>query len=182
MTKQRRITKSEWLSRALDILESSGIDAVRIEELARQLGVAKSGFYWHFKDRADLLRQMLNFWVDEYTSVVTANRALKDQPPQKRLENLMRVIRDYELNRLEAAMVVWAGADPDVQKVLDDVYQKRLAFVRSLFSEMGFTASDLEMRTYLLLGYMTSEHALCRHMSDAKWNKLLKLRMALLTK
>jgi hypothetical protein len=36
MKKSKRVTKSEWLSMALEVFEKSGIDAVRIEDLARQ--------------------------------------------------------------------------------------------------------------------------------------------------
>ena len=54
----------------------SGIVRVRVERLARDLGVAKSGFYWHFRDRADLLKQMLRYWSDEFTEAVV--RAIED--------------------------------------------------------------------------------------------------------
>jgi hypothetical protein len=35
-------------------------DAVRIEPLARALGVTKGGFYWHFDDRRALLEELLD--------------------------------------------------------------------------------------------------------------------------
>ena len=42
---------------------------MRIEPLARTLGVTKGGFYRHFKDRQSLLEEMLDAWertgVDE---------------------------------------------------------------------------------------------------------------------
>jgi AcrR family transcriptional regulator len=182
MKKQKRVTKSEWLSMALEVFEKSGIDAVRIEELARLFGIAKSGFYWHFKDRSDLLNQMLEYWTHEYTEVVIENQDIQGQPPEKRLEFLLRLVKEYELNRLEASMIVWAGSDPKVKKVLDDVYEKRLTFVRNFFSELGFKGNELEMRSQLLTGYMISEHSLSKSQPDTNWESQLELIIELLTK
>ncbi|MEP5089126.1 MAG: helix-turn-helix domain-containing protein, partial [Paracoccaceae bacterium] len=50
-----RVSKLDWLRKALEVFETNGIAAVRVVDLAQQLHVAKSGFYWHFKDRRDLL-------------------------------------------------------------------------------------------------------------------------------
>ena len=46
---------------------TSRVESLRVERLAKHLGVAKSGFYWHFKDRHALLRKLLRYWVKEYT-------------------------------------------------------------------------------------------------------------------
>ncbi|MHC4350247.1 MAG: TetR/AcrR family transcriptional regulator, partial [Planctomycetota bacterium] len=54
--KAMRKSKAHWFQAALAALAREGIQGVRVERLARDLGVAKSGFYWHFRDRDDLLR------------------------------------------------------------------------------------------------------------------------------
>ena len=60
-----RVSKDQWLAAAVTALEQGGVDAVRVERLARALDVSKSGFYWHFKDRADLLLELLEYWEEE---------------------------------------------------------------------------------------------------------------------
>ena len=52
--KQKRVNKNDWLVAAIDMLENDGIERVIIERLARKLGVSKSGFYWHFKNKKEL--------------------------------------------------------------------------------------------------------------------------------
>ncbi|MBW1609519.1 MAG: TetR/AcrR family transcriptional regulator, partial [Deltaproteobacteria bacterium] len=69
--KIKRVSKEQWLTKALDTLESSGVESVKIERLAKGLGISRSGFYWHFKNRQDLLEHLLDFWVREYTGIVT---------------------------------------------------------------------------------------------------------------
>ena len=64
-----RTPRSSWIDEGLRALAAGGADAVRVESLARALGVTKGGFYWHFDDRRALLEEMLDTWervsVDE---------------------------------------------------------------------------------------------------------------------
>ena len=43
-----------WIEAAFRRACGRGIDAVRVDPLAKQLGVTRGSFYWHFKDRAAL--------------------------------------------------------------------------------------------------------------------------------
>src|SRR3712207_4606049 len=53
---------SRWIEEGLRALAVGGPDAVRVEALARELGVTKGGFYNHFEDRPALLGEMLEAW------------------------------------------------------------------------------------------------------------------------
>jgi AcrR family transcriptional regulator len=52
---QKRLTRQDWIDAALEALETGGVPAVAVEPLASRLGVTKGSFYWHFKDRNELL-------------------------------------------------------------------------------------------------------------------------------
>ena len=65
---RKRVTKAEWQELALKVLASEGVQGVRVERLARDLGIAKAGFYWHFRDRRDLLQSILAYWANEFTT------------------------------------------------------------------------------------------------------------------
>ena len=47
--KSENLTREDWISGAWNMLGEGGLEGVRIEPLARQLGVTKGSFYWHFK-------------------------------------------------------------------------------------------------------------------------------------
>ena len=47
--KNKRVSKDQWLAKALDTLESSNVESVKIERLDKALGISRSGLYWHFK-------------------------------------------------------------------------------------------------------------------------------------
>jgi len=48
MSAPTRTPRSSWVEEGLQALARGGPEAVRIELLARALGVTRGGFYWHF--------------------------------------------------------------------------------------------------------------------------------------
>ena len=62
-SKATRLDAAAWVAAAFDALADGGIDAVRVEPLAKALGITKGSFYWHFADRRALLDAMLDAWM-----------------------------------------------------------------------------------------------------------------------
>src|SRR4051794_13061971 len=69
-----RTPRSAWIDAGLRAFAAGGVNAVRVEPLARELGVSKGGFYWYFEDRRTLLDELLDRWeqmfVDDVISAV----------------------------------------------------------------------------------------------------------------
>ena len=84
--RRARVSKSDWLKAGLEVLKKSGIEAVRVERLASNLGVAKSGFYYHFRDRHDLCKQMLDYWLALDGMPLLRERLLRAASPEERLK------------------------------------------------------------------------------------------------
>ena len=72
------------MQHALDTLHREGIQGVRIEKIARELGVTKGSFYWHFNDLGDLQQSILEFWCDKYSEVVTRHPEFRQGDPVAR--------------------------------------------------------------------------------------------------
>src|SRR3712207_8315932 len=76
MAAPTRTPRTSWIDEGLRALAAGGPDAVRIESLARALGVTKGGFYGYFDGRRALLDEMLDAWerssVDEVIERVEA--------------------------------------------------------------------------------------------------------------
>ena len=172
----KRVSKDQWLKKALNLLESKGVEAIKIENLARELNISRSGFYWHFKNRQDLLDHLLDFWVREYTGVVSNDPDIMQLDPKKRLLTVMEMIRDNQLTKYDLAMTSWAMLDSQVHKVVKRVVKMRLDYIRSIFAELGFEGDELEMRTRLFVCYHSWEDTMFPDLSSQKHSKLQKLR------
>lgn len=181
LTKKKRTSKYEWVEAALVVLEREGVDGIKIDRLARNLKIAKSGFYWHFQNRAKLLKEVLSYWRTEYTEVVINNGKQLDLPPEERLYAVMKMIEEHALDRYETHMKAWAGHDPEAAAVMADVYQQRFEFIRSIFSDMGFSGCDLDMRTRLWLCYAMNGKSMLLENSCDEGEDLIKIRHVILT-
>ena len=178
----KRVSKDQWLELALETLASHGVAAVKIERLAKALGTSRSGFYWHFKTRQDLLVRILDYWLHEFTGVVTDNPDVKKLDPKKRLRTVMDMIRNKNLTKYDLAIQSWAKTDPVANRVLRQVVKTRLDFLRSIFADLGFDGDELEMRARLFVCYHSWEDTMFPDLSDKKHSKLKNLRLELFTK
>jgi AcrR family transcriptional regulator len=70
MAAPTRTPRSSWIDQGLQALADGGPGAVRMEPLAKSLGVTRGGFYWHFADRDALLTEMLDTWERAATDEV----------------------------------------------------------------------------------------------------------------
>lgn len=174
--KKKGVSKEQWLVKALDMLETDGFNAVKIEKLAKQLGTSRSGFYYHFKNRQDLLQHLLSYWAEEYTSVITDNQDMKNLDAEQRLRTTMEMVREQKLPKYDLAMTAWAKVDPLVDKIVKRVVKIRLDFTRSIFEELGFTGYDLEMRARLFLCYHAWEEEMFADDNEDLNTKLQKAR------
>jgi CubicO group peptidase (beta-lactamase class C family) len=128
-------SKRDWLHAARLALLHQGRDGVRVEVLARALGVTKGSFYWHFKDRGDLMEALLREWEEE-TQLLTD--ALESLDPAGSLPAVLEELgrRNKSSERGEspsdAAIFAWAALDPKVAKRVHRSERERMHLFRRL--------------------------------------------------
>ena len=142
--------RSAWIDAALQALAAGGPGAVRVEALATSLGVTKGGFYWHFKDRAALLEEMLDGWEQAGTEEVIERVEAEPLPPRDRLRLLFELAPDHTAGfAVELAIRDWSRRDRGVAARLQRIDERRMRFVQGLFGEFCATESDAEARSTL---------------------------------
>ena len=127
---RRGVSQAEWLEAALQQLTERSVAEIRIESLARNLGISKAGFYWHFKNRDQLLAMLLEYWTHEMTEVVTENSLLNELEPKARLIKTAEMILDNDLGRYDIGIRQWALSDKDAAKAVRKVNRIRLKFIK----------------------------------------------------
>ncbi len=176
----RGVTKDQWLAAAIDELEVGSVEQITIHGLARKLGISKSGFYWHFKSRQDLLREVLAYWVHELTEVVVDNPELAALPPIERLRTTAQMIVDYDLTRYEIGIRQWAMQDREAARAVRKVNKLRLDFVRTVLEELGFQGDELEMRARTFVCFYSWESRMFAEFSKKNRRALIDRRIEML--
>ena len=149
-------SKKSWLDAALQALASGGIDQVRVESLAKKLGVTKGSFYWHFKDREQFLDELLNFWAEESTQVVIANPNYPTDS-KARVRAVAADIVRHDLGKLDPHIRSWTQYDKRRARVVAKIDKVRFEFLRDLFLAAGFSIIGSDLRAQSPYRYVLGE-------------------------
>jgi AcrR family transcriptional regulator len=161
MAAPTRTPRNSWIEEGLRALAAGGPDAVRIELLARALGVTRGGFYWHFDDRHALLEEMLDTWervgVDDVIERVEGDG--QDLDARARLRRLFAIgASSDEVLRIELAIRDWARRDQAVAERLRRIDNRRMSYMRLLFGAFCRDEGEVEARCMLAFSVWIGDH------------------------
>jgi len=152
-----QLDRKAWIIAAIELLAKEGVAGLRVELLAKHLKVTKGSFYWHFKDRRDLLDAVLEHWKDgRIRDIVKQTRAESGQA----LSQIHHVIDVYSASRSRKGMMIelavrdWARRDAVAGQVVEEVDTTRLECARSLFLACGVPMAEASSRSMLLYAYV----------------------------
>jgi len=147
-----RTPRGKWIDEGLRALAGGGPDAVRIEALAKALGVSKGGFYWHFDDRDALLGEMLDAWERVSIDEVIQHVESAGGDARSRLGRLFALASSSgKLTKIDLAVRDWARRDRSVAARLRRVDNRRMDYMRSLFGAICVDEADVEARCMLAM-------------------------------
>ena len=183
-TKKNRnnlLSRQQWLEKSLDTLVKKGGCALTIETLSRHLGVSRGSFYWHFKDKADFISQLIDYWIEIHTKSIAEYLDTLDVSASEKLFILAERIIIDNLTRYDMQIRAWAPRDKMALRKLKQNDQYRYQYVRSLFQELGFTGNELDMRTRTFAVFYSLESGFYQTITKEELHRQLKLRHAMLT-
>lgn len=161
--RRERATEEMWLGAAYDVLTESGVEAVKVMPLAKRLGLTRTGFYWHFKDRAALLEAMIKRWEDKNTGNLVAKTEAYAESICEAMLNLFDCWLDDKLfdARLDLAIRNWARNDPKLQARLDKADATRGIAISDMFMRFGYSDAQALARSntviYTQIGYISMQ-------------------------
>jgi AcrR family transcriptional regulator len=165
------LTPESWIEAATTVLVDQGIDHVRVDVLAGQLQVTRGSFYWHFRDREDLLRRVLQAWSDRSTALLTRRLETARTDPREQLRDVIslpfRGRAAARAARIELAIRAWARRDEMARLAVDASDASRIAYHGQIFEGLGFEPAEARMRGFVLYSWEVAESILHRQGSAA---------------
>ncbi|AEV84723.1 TetR family transcriptional regulator [Actinoplanes sp. SE50] len=156
-----RTPRDRWIEAGLQALAVGGPDAVRIEVLAKKLGVTKGGFYGFFADRDALLSAMLDVWERESTDEVIDHVEQEEGDPKTKIQQAGRLTFSHDrLLPIDLAIRDWARRDEAVAARLRRVDNRRFALLREMIGTFCSDADEVEARSLLAFCVAIGEHFL----------------------
>lgn len=150
-----------WLSAALNVLADEGIDALQITRLARELDATRGSFYWHFKDRDDLLTSLIEEWQAANSGIIARTLEEAETLTDGVLALFYIWVQDERFsNNLDQAMRNWARHDDAVGDAMRREDDNRVEAIARFFRKHGYDADDAFVRARVIYFTQVSYYAL----------------------
>ena len=155
------ITKEQILNAAFDCFYEKGYEATSLEEIASRANVTRGAIYWHFSDKNDLYRAVIQLTMEKGDVAQFAHDLPEDMSTRERLEEVfwMAINENRYVDFVFKTMSYTVG-----RTEFDDVFQELREVKRNLlqyFNEEirvhlrvnqieGKKAEDYSLGLYLL--------------------------------
>jgi AcrR family transcriptional regulator len=160
----KRWKRQHWVEFALLALARGGIEAVRIEDLARRSDRTPGSFYSHFPNRDALLDAMAKEWLRRKLAQVEWVHDHLRRTGRFTLSGILQDAAEHRAGRwtgrsgseLELAMRIWAHSDPRALCVVRHVDALRISaareMVRTEYPEAGHSTEIALLLNWILAG------------------------------
>ena len=181
--KPRRIlTRDDWIDAATEILVSKSVDAIHPATLAKDLGITIGSFYYHFKDRNDLLTSVLSKWHEKTTEQVL--HSYGDLPFEEAIQQILSLpfhgLTARRASMVEFAIRAWARRDEMARQAVREVDEQRLAFYAAALHKRGFSKTEASNRAFLAYSFQLTQAMLWEVNDDKARKRQLKFVKELL--
>jgi AcrR family transcriptional regulator len=159
----RDAKRDVWIEAGLAEMARHGIDGVRVEVLAKNLGVTKGGFYRRFADRAALLDGILQAWSKGRIASIEKQTSLDGATARDRLRAVIQLYAERtntEGMAIELAIRQWARLDDAAAAAVAGVDAARLKNVAHLYRATGMSAEQADAQAFLFYCFIFGQSLL----------------------
>lgn len=155
--------QSAWINAAYGLLIRSGVGAVKIVPMAKQLKTSRTSFYWLFKDREEILAALLDRWERHNTDAVIRQSEKYASSIVEATLNVFDCWFDANVfdSEFEHAVRSWSLQDSGVAERIGRADARRLDALQQMFVRYGYDASEADTRArtiYLIqIGYISMQ-------------------------
>jgi AcrR family transcriptional regulator len=157
------VNRDRWIEAGLAAIARQGVEGVRVEVLAKDLGVTKGGFYRRFRDRAALLDAILQNWCAGRIAAIAQQTSLHGATARDRLRALIQLYSqrmNTEGMAIELAIRQWARSDEAAATTVATVDAARLKNVGQLYRATGLSVEQADAQAFLFYCFIFGQSLL----------------------
>lgn len=76
-------TKDSIIDSAVNVFAKKGFELASVDDIARQAGIAKGTFYYHFESKDEILFALIERGIDRFTDILKTNLETEFDPKRK---------------------------------------------------------------------------------------------------
>jgi len=160
--KREPLGRQAWLDTAREALIEEGTAGVEVNKLAKRLGSSRGGFYWFFRNRQQLLEDLLAYWAHNGTALfekILRTPGRNGMEEYGALINLWLDESDYD-PKWDGAVRDWARTSEAVRKVVARVDQRRIEILEQIFRDMDYRGREAHIRARITYYHQVGYYAL----------------------
>lgn len=156
-----RLSRADWIAAARRALVEGGIAELKVDRLAARIPVTRGSFYWHFRNRAELLDALIEEWrhsnVEPFLHVEQG-----ETPPLVRLKRFVGIWLGSDAfdAGLDSAMRDWARGSRKVAALVRAADATRTDVLRRIFQALGYPPDEAEVRARVTYYHQVGYYAL----------------------
>jgi AcrR family transcriptional regulator len=169
--------KQKILQAALELFQQHGLNKVTIRDIAAQAGVSHVTIYKHFRDKNDIMRQVIKtrslLILEELRQVMEANIPLEEKL-NKLIFQRARIAAQSKTNQLFKII----SSDPELKKFILSVWQKENSKmelklleegIKNGYAHLGVAKETMQLYLGIIRdGLLSDEDRLIKLQSDEK--------------
>lgn len=114
---------SQILSTAEDLFQRFGFKRITIEEICSKADVSKMTFYKYFPNKNELIKRILNNWMDQI-EIALKEITLKSIPFTEKIKILFRLKEELSPKFSREFIQEYINPDPEIQLIFKGFYER----------------------------------------------------------
>jgi hypothetical protein len=98
---------------------------------------------------------MKKYWTGKYNEQIILDVSNLNRLPAEKLLRAVQEIRGQQSARYDLAFALWAKHEPSVRKLVDQMRDSRIAFIKGILVDAGHSGKELEARSRLFIVYFS---------------------------
>lgn len=161
-------SKEDWIKLGYQFFAIKGIDGLVVEQIASKLKCNKSSFYWHFKNKANFVDEIIDYWVRTETHAII-NLVDAQKNPKKKYAAFLEICFQHD-PYLDFIFFLkrYAVKSKRHQRLIDEIDERRLEYTAGLFQGLGYSKTNSRVMASVFYKYLIGFHEMHRYRKPNK--------------